>query len=112
VGGWSRTQDHGPSGSGNDSIGGVGAQLIANGGPSPVVTHLLIIVRALSGQVSLENASGKTRSGDPYIRVFLRDGVLAPDHSIRQPLIFTGQGGNNATPVAYVLDFLSGQGNP
>jgi hypothetical protein len=85
---------------------------IANAGLSPVDTHLLVIVRGLSGQVSLENASGKTRSGDPYIRVFLRDGVLQPDHSIRQQLIFTGRGGNNATPVAYVLDFLSGQGNP
>ena len=93
-----------------------GAQIdlirIANAGPSPVDTHLLIVVRGLSGQVSLENASGKTRSGDPYIRVFLRDGVLPPDHSIRQQLIFTGQGGNNAAPVAYSLDFLSGQGNP
>ena len=85
---------------------------IANTGPSPVDTHLLIIVRGLSGQVSLENASGKTRSGDPYIRVFLRDGVLQPDQTIRQQLIFTGRGGNNAAPVAYVLDFLSGQGNP
>ena len=85
---------------------------IANTGPSPVDTHLLIIVRGLSGQVSLENASGKTRSGDPYIRVFLRDGVLPPDQTIRQQLIFTGRGGNNAAPVAYVLDFLSGQGNP
>ena len=85
---------------------------IANTGPSPVDTHLLIIVRGLSGQASLENASGKTRSGDPYIRVFLRDGVLQPDQSIRQQLIFKRQGGNNAAPVAYALDFLSGQGNP
>jgi hypothetical protein len=93
-----------------------GAQIdqlrIANSGPSPVDTHLLIIVRGLSGQVSLENASGKTHTGDPYIRVFLHAGILQPDHSIQQQLIFTGQGGNNAAPVAYVLNFLSGQGNP
>jgi len=84
---------------------------ITNGGSSPVDTHLLIVVRGLSGQVSLQNSSGKTRSGDPYIRVFLRDGVMRPDHSIRQQLIFSGQGGNNAMP-AYTLDFLSGQGTP
>jgi hypothetical protein len=85
---------------------------IANTGPSPVDTHLLIVVRGLSAQVSLENASGKTRGGDPYIRVFLRDGILPPDHSIRQQLIFTNQGGSNPAPVACFLDFLSGQGNP
>ena len=84
---------------------------ITNGGASPVDTHLLIVVRGLSGQVSLQNASGKTRSGDPYIRVFLRDGVLPPDHSLRQQLIFSGQGGKNAAPP-YTLDFLSGQGTP
>ena len=85
---------------------------ITNTDPLPVDTHLLIIVRGLSGQASLENASGTTASGDPYVRVFLRDGVLQPDQSIRQQLIFTRQGGNNVAPVAYALDFLSGQGNP
>jgi cytochrome c peroxidase len=85
---------------------------ITNVDPSPVDTHLLIIVRGLSVQASLENASGMTSSGDPYIRVFLKDGVLQPDASIRQQLIFTSQGGDGAAPVAYVLDFMSGQGNP
>ena len=85
---------------------------ISNADPSPIDTHLLIIVRGLPGQVSLENASGRTQSGDPYIRVFLRDGVLQPDHSIRQQLIFASRGGSKAGPVAYDLDFLSGQGNP
>jgi hypothetical protein len=59
----------------------------------------------------LENASGNTRSGDPYIRVFLPDGVLQPGQNIVQTLIFRRQGGNN-TGVTYVLDLLSGQGNP
>ena len=77
----------------------------------PVDTHLLIVVRGLPANVSLQNASGTTRNGDPYIRVFLRNGVLEPDTSMRQKLIFTRQDGN-ATPVGYVLDFLSGQGNP
>lgn len=85
---------------------------ITNTSSSLVDTHLLIIVRGLSERTSLENASGTTRSGDPYIRVFLPDGVLQPGESILQQLIFKRPGGNNAPPVAYVLDFLSGQGNP
>ena len=85
---------------------------IANTGPSPVDTHLLIIVRGLSGQASLENATGTTRSGDPYIRVFLRDGVLQPDHSIRQQLIFTIRAATTLRRYACAPISLSGQGNP
>jgi cytochrome c peroxidase len=85
---------------------------IANRSPSVVDTHLLVIVRGLSDRVRLENASGTTRSGDPYIRVFLPDGVLQPGQSIAQRLILTRQAGNDAAPVTYALDFLSGQGNP
>jgi hypothetical protein len=60
----------------------------------------------------LENASGTTSGGDPYIRVFLTDGVLQPGQNIAQTLIFGRPGGNNAPPVSYFLDLLSGQGNP
>jgi hypothetical protein len=74
-----------------------------------VDTHLLVIVRGLSNQVELENASGTTKGGDPYIRVFLPNGVLQPGQSISQSLVFKEQG--NA-PVSFTLDFLSGQGNP
>jgi len=84
---------------------------ITNKSQSVVDTHLLIIVRGLSDGIRLENASGNTRSGDPYIRVFLPDGVLQPGQNIVQTLIFRRQGGNN-TGVTYVLDLLSGQGNP
>ena len=84
---------------------------ITNKSQSVVDTHLLIIVRGLSDGIQLENASGTTRSGDPYIRVFLPDGVLQPGQNIVQTLIFRRQGGNN-TGVTYVLDLLSGQGNP
>jgi hypothetical protein len=84
---------------------------ITNKSQSVVDTHLLIIVRGLSDGIQLENASGNTRSGDPYIRVFLPDGVLQPGQNIVQTLIFRRQGGNN-TGVTYVLDLLSGQGNP
>jgi hypothetical protein len=67
-------------------------------------------VRGLPDKVELENASGTTHSGDPYIRVFLPDGVLQPGQSIVQTLIFSLR--NNASTGNYVLDLLSGQGNP
>ena len=79
---------------------------------SVVDTHLLIVVRGLAGQFRLENASGTTRSGDPYIRVFLPDGVLRPGQSILQSLLFSRPGGNGAAQASYVIDLLSGQGNP
>jgi hypothetical protein len=85
---------------------------ITNTSSSLVDTHLLIIVRGLPDRTGLENASGTTASGNPYIRVFLHDGVLQPGESILQQLTFKRPGGNNAPPVAYVLDFLSGQRNP
>jgi hypothetical protein len=85
---------------------------IANQGQSVVDTHLLIIVRGLPQGTELENASGTTLSGDPYIRVFLPNGELQPGQNIVQTLIFSRKGGNNAPPVSYVLDLLSGQGNP
>jgi hypothetical protein len=85
---------------------------IRNSSPSVVDTHLLIVVRGLSNEMWLENASGTTRSGDPYIRVFLHEGVLQPGQNIVQTLIFRRQGGNNAPPLSYTIDLLSGQGNP
>jgi Di-haem cytochrome c peroxidase len=85
---------------------------ITNNRQSVVDTHLLIIVRGLSVGIQLENASGTTHNGDPYIRVFLPNGVLQPSEHILQTLIFKRPGGNNASPVSYVLDLLSGQGNP
>jgi len=85
---------------------------ITNKGQSVVDTHLLIIVRGLPHETELENASGATHSGDPYIRVFLPNGVLQPGQNILQPLVFSREGGTNASPLNYFLDLLSGQGNP
>ena len=79
---------------------------------SVIDTHLLIVVRGLPNQTRLENASGTTSSGNPYIRVFLHGGVLEPEQSIAETLVFRRGGGNNASPVNYSLDLLSGQGNP
>jgi hypothetical protein len=73
-------------------------------------THLLVIVRGLRGQVQLKNASGTTRSGEPYIRVFLPDGVLEPGQQISQRLVFRNVGLSRPPPVGLTL--LSGQGTP
>lgn len=84
---------------------------ITNRSKAVVDTHLLVVVRGLPASVQLRNASGVTRAGDPYIRVFLDDGVLNPGQSIIQALNFRRTEGS-AAPITYVLDFLSGQGNP
>ncbi|MES1175786.1 MAG: cytochrome c peroxidase [Myxococcales bacterium] len=75
-----------------------------------VDTHLLLVVHGLRGGLTLRNASGVTHAGDPYIRVFLKDGVLLPGQRITQRIVFS-----NATRAgrnAYGLTFLSGQGEP
>jgi cytochrome c peroxidase len=83
-----------------------------NAGSSVIDTHLLIVVKGLAKGVRLENANGIASGGDPYIRVFLHDGVLNPEQSIEQALVFSGPSGNGASPGHYSLDLLSGQGNP
>ena len=85
---------------------------ITNTGTSVVDTHLLIVVQGLASGVTLQNASGTTSTGNPYIRVFLTNGVIQPGQNIAQALIFKRPGGDKAPPVSYSLDLLSGQGNP
>lgn len=85
---------------------------ITNRSDSPVDTHLLIIVKGLSDGGRLRNESGTTQDGgNPYIRVFLPNGVLQPGQSTVQRLTFRRPGGVNV-PVSYTLEFLSGQGKP
>jgi cytochrome c peroxidase len=74
-----------------------------------VDTHLLVIVRGLPAGVQLRNASGTTRSGEPYIRVFLKDGVLEPGRRMTQRLSFSGSSWRQPT---YGITLLSGQGVP
>jgi cytochrome c peroxidase len=81
---------------------------ITNNSSSIVDTHLLIVVQGLSNQTQLENRSGITSTGQPYLRVFLRDGVLRPGESIVRTLRFRG----SAPAPRYTLKLLSGQGNP
>jgi hypothetical protein len=83
---------------------------ITNNSSSIVDTHLLIVAQGLSDQIRLENASGITSTGDPYLREFLQDGVLLPGQSIIETLRFRRQ--SDAPPVSYTLILLSGQGNP
>jgi cytochrome c peroxidase len=94
------------------SLGGSGLDVynITNTSASVVDTNLLVIVHGLPNQVRLVNASGVTSSGDPYLRVFLPNGVLQPGQSIIENLTFAGP--LFGPPVSYTLDFLSGQGNP
>jgi len=83
---------------------------IRNSGSSIIDTHLLIVAQDLPDGVQMENASGITSTGDPYRRVFLRDGVLLPGQSFTQELRFRRE--SDAPPVSYTLLLLSGQGNP
>jgi hypothetical protein len=83
---------------------------LTNISDSVVDTHLLIVVRGLPAGVRLENASGTSHNGDPYVRVFLRDGVLDAGRRITQRLLFSDA---RRRPLpAYTLTLLSGQGNP
>jgi len=63
---------------------------LTNRSDSVVDTHLLIVVHGLPAKVSLTNKSGTTRAGEPYIRAFLRDGVLQPGAQIEQRFEFEG----------------------
>jgi cytochrome c peroxidase len=86
---------------------------LTNISSSIVDTHLLIVVQGLSQQIRLANASGTTKEGDPYLRVFLPKGVLTPGESINRTLKFEQPASiRNAVPVQYTLKLLSGQGTP
>jgi hypothetical protein len=86
------------------------AYRLTNTSDTVVDTHLLVIVRRLPAGVRLRNASGTTRGGDPYIRVFLPDGVLQPGQRITQRLAFSNAP-RSGLP-AYGITLLSGQGAP
>src|SRR5262249_14395756 len=79
---------------------------ITNTRSVPVDTHLLLIARGLSPQVELEDASGTTTTGDPYMREFLPDGVLLPGQSLVTTLRFKPHA---RASVSYTLTLLSGQ---
>lgn len=82
---------------------------ITNSSSSAIDTHLLVIAKGLPDGVRLRNASGTTKDGDPYLRVFLPDGELPPGRSITVKLRLAGRRDARAN---YSLMLLSGQGNP
>jgi Di-haem cytochrome c peroxidase len=102
----------------HDADGGIGRRVdeeqrvyrMTNSGTSPVDTHLLVVASGLSFQVEMTNASGRTSAGDPYLRVFLPNGVLAPGQSIDVTLRFRRQ--SRAPTIRFNLMLLSGQGAP
>ena len=83
---------------------------ITNNSQSVIDTHLLLVAQGLSTQIDMENASGRTSTGSPYLRVFLPNGVLLPGQSIVETLRFKRE--SHAPPVSFTLTLLSGQGNP
>ena len=83
---------------------------IVNNGATPVDTHLLVIATGLPSSVEMTNASGMTSTGNPFVRVFLPNGVLAPGQSTDVTLRFKRHG--QSAPATVTLILLSGQGNP
>jgi cytochrome c peroxidase len=84
------------------------AYRITNTGGSVIDTHLLVIVSGLPAGARVLNASGTTSGGDPYLRLFLQDGVLNPGASVDVKLRIAGSVGASG----YTLKLLSGQGSP
>jgi hypothetical protein len=81
---------------------------ITNNSLQIIDTHLLMVARGLPRQIELANGNGKTQSGDPYLRIFLKDGVIMPGKSITVSLVFKR---DRKDPQAiYSLGLLSGQG--
>jgi len=68
------------------------------------------MARGLPRTIRLANGSGTSSSGDPYLRVFLPDGVIMPGQSIVATLVFERKPKGPA--VNYSLGLLSGQGRP
>ena len=83
---------------------------ITNNSTSIIDTHLLVVAPGLSGRGRLENASGTTAAGDPYLRLFLREGALLPGRSVVMSLQIKQQ--YRDPRVTYRLVLLSGQGKP
>lgn len=83
---------------------------ITNNSTAVIDTHLLVVARGLPARVKLVNGSGKTQAGDPYLRVYLKDGVIQPGNSVVVSLRFAGD--ESKHKLNYSLGLLSGQGKP
>jgi hypothetical protein len=83
---------------------------ITNNSTSIIDTHLPMVARGLPRQSQLVNGSGKTQAGNPYLRVYLKDGVIMPGKSVVVSLVFKRE--RKDPQVNYSLGLLSGQGQP
>lgn len=83
---------------------------ITNNSTSIIDTHLLLVANGLPRQIQLVNGSGRTQAGDPYLRVFLKDGVILPSQAIIVSLVFKRE--RQDPRVNYRLELLSGLGRP
>ena len=83
---------------------------ITNNSTTVVDTHLLLIAKGLQNGVRLVNASGETSAGEPYLRVFLPEGVLLPGQSIVRSLSFQHAPRSEKVRPRYTINAQSGQG--
>lgn len=83
---------------------------ITNNSTSIIDTHLLLVANGLPRQIQLVNGSGRTQAGDPYLRVFLKDGEILPSQAIIVSLVFKRE--RQDPRVNYRLELLSGLGRP
>jgi len=91
----------------SSSSGQQDAWVITNTSSSVIDTHLLVIVTGLPAGVTISNASSKTKSGEPYFRVFLPNGVMNPGQSIGVNVVRSG-----GSSGSYTFKLSSGQGKP
>jgi cytochrome c peroxidase len=80
--------------------------LITNTSSSVIDTHLLVIVNGLPAGLGVD-AKETTKSGRPYYRMFLPEGVLKPGQSVSRTVVRSG-----GSSSAYTLQLMSGQGKP
>ena len=83
---------------------------ITNNSTTVVDTHLLLIAKGLQKGVRMVNASGETSAGEPYLRVFLPEGVLLPGQSIERRLSFRHAPRSENVRPRYTINAQSGQG--
>ena len=83
---------------------------IANVSADIVDTHLLLVVQGLADRLEVENATGFTTAGDPYLREFLTDGVLRPGEAMTVRVVVHRP--SHGPEITYAIKLLSGQGNP
>jgi hypothetical protein len=93
---------------------------LTNHGGAAVDTHLLVVAHGLPRGARVTNASGTSRAGDPYRRLFLEGGVLPPGQSVDVAFEIERERDHrrdrdrddDRAPLDYTLTLLSGQGQP